>query len=160
MRAARPAIRTRSPHPAAHVAAVSGLPEAPGAPTYTEGNTTMLILPIDTSKASFIASGEPTPVTEYGTTDRPKYSPEGIPLFEVSVMATFSGLSDVIRVKCPGQPQGIGAGTVARLVDLVAIPYTVPDRSGTTFRAARVEPATPASSTALAAVRVSDRDKA
>lgn len=158
MRAARPghpAPGTRIPQPTQLRA--SGLPETPE-PAYTEGNTTMLILPIDTSQASFIASGEPTVVHEFGT-DRPKYSAEGVPLFEVSVMATFSGTSDVIKVKTPGQPQGITAGTVVRLVDLVAIPYAMPNRSGTAFRAARIEPATPATVTTPAAGRGSDRDK-
>jgi hypothetical protein len=123
----------------------------------------MLILPIDTSQASFIASGEPTVVHEFGT-DRPKYSAEGVPLFEVSVMATFSGTSDVIKVKTPGQPQGITSGTVVRLVDLVAIPYAMPSRSGTAYRAARIEPASPNTATPNTAAapggsRVSDRDK-
>lgn len=117
-----------------------------------------MILPIDSSQASFIASGEPTVVHEFGT-DRPKYSAEGVPLFEVSVMATFSGTSDVIKVKTPGQQQGITAGTVVRLVDLVAIPYAMPNRSGTAFRAARIEPVTPATVTTPAAGRVSNRDK-
>ena len=103
----------------------------------------MLILPIDTTKASFIASGEPTPVTEFGS-DRAKYNAQGVPMFEVSLMATFSGTSEVIRVKCPGQPQGVTAGTAVRLVDLVLIPYVMPNRSGNAFRATRIEPVTSA----------------
>lgn len=119
----------------------------------------MLILPIDTSTASFIASGEPTPVLGYGTTDRLKYSPEGIPMFEVSVMATISGASDVIKVKCPGQPQGVTAGTLVRLVDLVAIPYVMPNRSGTAYRATRIEPITASPAATTTQARTSDRDK-
>lgn len=106
----------------------------------------MLRLPVDTSNASFIASQEPYPVMEHGFVDRPKYGADGVPLFEVPVTATFpSSDSTVIKVKCPGQPQGITAGTLVRIVGLVAIPYEMPNRSGTAFRAARIEPAaTPA----------------
>jgi hypothetical protein len=159
VRAARPVIR--HPRPASRRPPGGGRLGARRfrSPAYTEGITTILILRIDTTAASFIAAGEPKPVLEYGSTDRPKYSAEGIPLFEVWLMATFSGTSDVIRVKTPSQLQGITAGTAVRPVDLLAIPYELADRSGTALRATRIEPVTPTTATAPAPARGSDRDK-
>ena len=55
-----------------------------------------------------------------------------------------SGVSraDLIAVKVPGVPSaGIRQGAPVKVAGLVAQPWTMADRSGVSFRAARIEPA-------------------
>jgi hypothetical protein len=52
------------------------------------------------------------------------------------------GTAEVVNVKVPGQPSGLAAGAPVRLVEMVAIPWAMGERSGVAYRAARIEPAT------------------
>jgi hypothetical protein len=54
------------------------------------------------------------------------------------------GSADLLAVKVPGTPsQAIRQGHPVKVTGLVAQPWTMNDRSGVAFRAARVEPAVP-----------------
>jgi hypothetical protein len=55
------------------------------------------------------------------------------------------GAAEIIAVKVPGLPgPGIRQGHPVRVHSLVAQPWTMADRSGVAFRAARIESAVPA----------------
>jgi hypothetical protein len=75
-------------------------------------------------------------------TRQPKADENGEPLYVVQLLAMGDDSADLLAVKVPGVPsQGIRQGTPVKVVGLVAQPWTMQDRSGVSFRAARVEPA-------------------
>jgi predicted transcriptional regulator len=69
----------------------------------------------------------------------------GEPLYVVQLIAMTDGAAEIVAVKVPGQPgSGIRQGHPVRVHGLVAQAWTMGDRSGVAFRAAKVEPAVPA----------------
>ena len=64
----------------------------------------------------------------------------GEPLYVVQLLALAEGEAEILAVKVPGQPSGIRQGHPVKVHGLVAQPWTMNDRSGVAFRAARVEP--------------------
>ena len=77
-------------------------------------------------------------------TRRPKADENGEPLYVVQLIALSDGAAEIIAVKVPGLPgPGIRQGHPVRVSGLVAQPWTMGDRSGVAFRAAKVEPAVP-----------------
>jgi hypothetical protein len=99
-------------------------------------------LPIDTTSLAFICAGEAQAAVDYDTR-RPKTDDNGVPLYQVAMVAMSDGNAEVINCKVAGQPIGLTAGGPVRLVELVAIPWAMGDRSGVAYRATRVEPLTP-----------------
>ena len=81
-------------------------------------------LPIDTSAIAFLCALAPEPVIDFETR-RPKADENGEPLYVIQLLAMGDGSADLLAVKVTG---------------LVAQPWTMADRSGVAFRAARVEP--------------------
>ena len=82
-------------------------------------------LPIDTSAIAFLCALAPEPVVDFETR-RPKADENGEPLYTVQLLVMGEDSADLIAVKVSG---------------LVAQPWTMADRSGVSFRAARIEPA-------------------
>ena len=76
-------------------------------------------------------------------TRRPKADENGEPLYMVQLIAMTDGAAEIIAVKVPGMPSGLRQGHPVKVHGLVAQPWTMNDRSGVAFRAARVEPAVP-----------------
>jgi hypothetical protein len=76
-------------------------------------------------------------------TKRPRADENGEPLYMVQLIAMSDGAADIIAVKVPGQPSGLRQGHPVKVQGLVAQPWTMQDRSGVAFRAARIEPAIP-----------------
>ena len=68
----------------------------------------------------------------------------GEPLYVIQLIALAEGEAEILAVKVPGQPSGIRQGHPVKVHGLVAQPWTMNDRAGVAFRAARVEPAVPA----------------
>ena len=97
-------------------------------------------LPIDTSAIAFLCAMPPEPVVDFETR-QPKADENGEPLFVVQVLAMGDGSADLIAVKVPGMPSGVRQGHPVKVTSLVAQPWTMQDRSGVSFRAARIEPA-------------------
>ena len=101
-------------------------------------------LPVDTSAIAFLCAVEAEPVVDFET-KRPRADENGEPLYMVQLIAMSDGAADIIAVKVPGQPsQAIRQGYPVKVSGLVAQPWTMQDRSGVAFRAARIEPAVPA----------------
>ena len=98
-------------------------------------------LPVDTSAIAFLCALEPQPVLAFDT-KQPRADENGEPLYVVQLLAMGDGSADLLAVKVPGLPsQAIRQGAPVKVVGLVAQPWTMADRSGVSFRAARIEPA-------------------
>jgi hypothetical protein len=99
-------------------------------------------LPVDTSAIAFLCAVEAAPGVDFET-KRPRADENGEPLYMVQLIAMSDGAADIIAVKVPGQPSGLRQGHPVKVQGLVAQPWTMQDRSGVAFRAARIEPAIP-----------------
>jgi hypothetical protein len=100
-------------------------------------------LPVDTSAIAFLCAVEAEPVVDFETR-RPKADENGEPLYVVQLIALTDGAAEILAVKVPGLPSaGIRQGHPVKVSGLVAQPWTMQDRSGVAFRAARIEPAVP-----------------
>ena len=97
-------------------------------------------LPVDTSAIAFLCAVEAEPVVDFET-KRPRADENGEPLYLVQLIAMTDGAAEILAVKVPGLPgAGIRQGHPVRVHGLVAQPWTMNDRAGVAFRAARVEP--------------------
>jgi hypothetical protein len=101
-------------------------------------------LPVDTSAIAFLCAVEAEPVVDFET-KRPRADENGEPLYVVQLIALTDGAAEILAVKVPGLPSaGLRQGHPVKVHGLVAQPWTMADRSGVAFRAARIEPAVPA----------------
>ena len=100
-------------------------------------------LPVDTSAIAFLCALEPQPVLDFQS-KRPRADENGEPLYVVQLIALAEGEAEILAVKVAGQPVGIRQGHPVKVHGLVAQPWSMNDRSGVAFRAARIEPAVPA----------------
>src|SRR5215217_6718411 len=97
-------------------------------------------LPVDTSAIAFLCAVEAEPVVDFES-KRPRADENGEPLYLVQLIAMSDGAADIIAVKVPGMPsQAIRQGHPVKVHGLVAQPWTMNDRAGVAFRAARIEP--------------------
>jgi hypothetical protein len=98
-------------------------------------------LPVDTSAIAFLCALAPEPVIDFQT-KRPRADENGEPLYVVQLLVMGEDSADLIAVKVPGVPSAaIRQGAPVKVSGLVAQPWTMADRSGVSFRAARIEPA-------------------
>ena len=98
-------------------------------------------LPVDTSAIAFLCAMPPEPVVDFET-KRPRADDNGEPLYVVQLVALAENSAEILAVKVPGAPSpAIRQGHPVKVVGLVAQPWTMGDRSGVAFRAARIEPA-------------------
>jgi hypothetical protein len=98
-------------------------------------------LPIDTSAIAFLCALAPEPVIDFQTKQH-RADENGEPLYVIQLLAMGDGSADLLAVKVPGVPSAaIRQGAPVKVSGLVAQPWTMADRSGVSFRAARVEPA-------------------
>jgi hypothetical protein len=100
-------------------------------------------LPVDTSAIPFLCALAPQPLLAFDT-KQPRADENGEPLYVVQLIALREGEAEILAVKVPGMPSGIRQGHPVKVSGLVAQPWTMADRSGVSFRAARIEPATAA----------------
>ncbi len=102
-------------------------------------------LPIDTSGMTLLCATPPEPVIDFDTR-RPRADENGEPIYQLQVVALAEGGADVLQVKVSGQPKGITQGAPVKVTGLVATPWSMNDRSGVSFRAAKIEPVAAAAS--------------
>jgi hypothetical protein len=100
-------------------------------------------LPVDTSSIAFLCALEPQPVLAFDT-KQPRADENGEPLYVVQLIALGDGRPRFWPSKVPGMPSGLRQGHPVKVTGLVAQPWTMNDRAGVAFRAARIEPAVPA----------------
>ena len=97
-------------------------------------------LPVDTSAIAFLCALDPQPVLDFETR-QPRADGNGEPLYVIQLLTMGDGSADLLAVKVPGQPStSIRQGHPVKITGLVAQPWTMNDRSGVAFRAARIEP--------------------
>ena len=97
-------------------------------------------LPIDTSAVSFIDVMPPEPVLER-LTKQPKADANGEALYSIELLCIGEKGGEVLQVKFPGTPSGgIRQGLPVKVTGLMVTDWSIGDRSGLTFRAAKVEP--------------------
>jgi hypothetical protein len=96
-------------------------------------------LQVDTSAITFLCALEPHPLLDFQS-KQPRADENGEPLYVVQLIALAEGEAEILAVKVPGMPSGIRQGHPVKVTGLVAQPWTMNDRSGVAFRAARVEP--------------------
>jgi hypothetical protein len=97
-------------------------------------------LPVDTTTARFMAAGPPEPSIDFDTKN-PKTDDNGQILFQVPVLCVASGTQELISVRVAGEPKGVAEFTALKIVDLVATTWSMGERSGVSFRAAKIEAA-------------------
>ena len=96
-------------------------------------------LPVDTSAIAFLCALEPQPVLAFDT-KQPRADENGEPLYVVQLIAMTDGAAEILAVKVPGLPTGLRQGHPVKVTGLVAQPWSMNDRAGVAFRAARIEP--------------------
>jgi hypothetical protein len=97
-------------------------------------------LPVDTSAIAFLCALEPQPVLAFDT-KQPRVDENGEPLYVVQLIALAEGEAEILAVKVPGVPSSaIRQGHPVKVTGLVAQPWSMNDRAGVAFRAARIEP--------------------
>ena len=97
-------------------------------------------LPIDTSAVSFIDVMPPEPVLDR-LTKQPKADANGEPMYSIELLCIGEKGGEVLQVKFPGTPSaGIRQGLPVKVTGLMVTDWSIGDRSGLTFRAAKVEP--------------------
>src|SRR3954453_10477673 len=94
-------------------------------------------LPIDTSGMTFMAAAPARPVTDFETR-QPKTDDNGELLYNLQVVALDPEGAQIITVKTTGDPQ-VAQGAMLKLDGLVAMPWSMNERSGVAFRANRVK---------------------
>ena len=96
-------------------------------------------LPVDTSSIAFLCALEPQPLLAFDT-KQPRADENGEPLYVIQLIALAQGEAEILAVKVAGLPSGIRQGHPVKVSGLVAQPWSMNDRAGVAFRAARVEP--------------------
>ena len=99
-------------------------------------------LPIDTAGLTLLVGQTPEPVVDFESR-KPKADENGEPLFSLQLVALSGEGAEVIAVKVPGEPKGLTPGMPVKVLGLVALPWSMGDRSGVSFKAARIEAALP-----------------
>jgi hypothetical protein len=98
-------------------------------------------LPIDTSAATWLCATAPEPVIDFET-KRQRADENGEPLYSVQLVLLGDGSADLLAVKVAGEPRVTQGGQV-KVTGLVASPWAMGDRSGVSFRAEKIELASP-----------------
>jgi hypothetical protein len=96
-------------------------------------------LPVDTSAIAFLCAVEAEPVVDFET-KRPRADENGEPLYLVQLIALAEGGAEILAVKVAGMPSGLRQGHPVKVHGLVAQLWSMNDRAGVAFRAARIEP--------------------
>jgi hypothetical protein len=100
-------------------------------------------LPIDTAGLMFLLVKDAEPVRDFET-KRVKADADGVPLFQVDLVAMGNGEADIIRVRVPGEPEDLTQGGPVTVEGLVAQPWAMENgRSGVSFRADAIRDGAP-----------------
>jgi len=96
-------------------------------------------LPIDTSRLQFLVVAEAEEHRRFEEGKRrqdwsPRVDENGEVLYRVQLVALGEGEAEIIRVSVPGDP-AVKQGEMVRVEGLMAQPWEMDGRSGTSFRA-------------------------
>jgi hypothetical protein len=104
-------------------------------------------LPVDTNVVSFVSAGPTEPSVDFDTKLQ-KTDAKGVAINQVHLFVVGDGTREVITVKFSGDARGLGQFTPVKVTDLVAITWSMGDRSGVSFSASKVEAVTTSRATA------------
>jgi hypothetical protein len=105
---------------------------------------TMRTIPIDLGKlAGFTLALLPEPYADRETGEARTDRASGLPLYLVGVNVSFPAEREAyaLTIRVPGQPEGLELNQVVKVYDLVAVPWDRDGRSGITYRASAITPA-------------------
>src|SRR3954453_6152398 len=85
----------------------------------------------------FMCAAPARPVTDFDTGAQ-KADENGELLFNVQIVALDDEGAQILQLKVPGDPK-VDQGTMLRIDGLVALPWSMGDRSGVAFRANRIQ---------------------
>src|SRR3954469_8196355 len=94
-------------------------------------------LPIDITGMTFMCAAPARPVTDFETKQQKADLSTGELLYNLQVVALDEEGAQIITVRVAGDPK-VGQGAMLKLEGLVAMPWSMGDRSGVAFRANRV----------------------
>jgi hypothetical protein len=95
-------------------------------------------LPIDTSQLTFMCAAPARPVTDFETKQHKADLVTGELLYKVQTVALDSDGAEIIQLTVAGDPK-VGQGAMLKLEGLVALPWSMGERSGVSFRASKIE---------------------
>jgi hypothetical protein len=95
-------------------------------------------LPIDTSQLTFMCAAPARPVTDFETKQHKADVVTGELLYKVQTVALDSEGAEIIQLTVAGDPK-VGQGAMLKLEGLVALPWSMGERSGVSFRASKIE---------------------
>lgn len=95
-------------------------------------------LPIDTGSVTLVA-GKVEAVIDFET-KRPKADANGEPIYAIDLVALGCEGAQIWPVKVSGEPKGVVVGQPVRVTELVAVPWSMEDRHGISFRASHIAP--------------------
>ena len=95
-------------------------------------------LPIDTSQLTFMCAAPARPVTDFETKQHKADVTTGELLYNLQVVALDSEGAEVIQLTVAGDPK-VEQGAMLKLEGLFALPWSMGDRSGVSFRAHKIE---------------------
>ncbi len=95
-------------------------------------------LPIDTSQLTFMCAAPARPVTDFDTKQHKADQLTGELLYKVQTVALDAEGAEIIHLTVAGDPK-VGQGAMLKLEGLVALPWSMGDRSGVSFRASKIE---------------------
>jgi hypothetical protein len=95
-------------------------------------------LPIDTSQLTFMCAAPARPVTDFDTKQHKADLVTGELLYKVQTVALDSEGAEIIQLTVAGDPK-VGQGAMLKLEGLVALPWSMGDRAGVSFRASKIE---------------------
>ena len=97
-------------------------------------------LPIDTSGMTFLCATTALPVLEFGSHQPRADLDTGQALYALQLLALNGEAAEVVKVTVAGEPKGVTAGQPVKVTGLTTNFWSMNDRSGLSFRAAKVEP--------------------
>lgn len=101
-------------------------------------------LPIDTAGMTFLCAIPPTPVVDFATRQQ-RADENGEPLYAVQLVALGDGGAEVLKVTVAGLPKDMVQGRTVHVEGLIANYWQMNDRSGVSFRAAKIQAGGPVS---------------
>jgi len=112
-----------------------------------------MALPIDTTTLTVLCGAPPTPVVDRDTGEH-RTNRDGEALYRTELVVLGGGRAQIVGVRTPNEPKGLGAGALVQVAGLTVSTFTTKDGgTGVFYEASAVEASsgtTPAVSTTSA----------
>lgn len=95
-------------------------------------------IPVKTDAMTFICGSAPEAVVDFATNREKVDKATGTAIFSTSLIAITEDGPEVIAVRTIGKPTSVVVGESVRVLDLTATPWSMGERSGTSYKATKV----------------------